>query len=110
MLNMLHMRTKREIVRTFAETLAKRALMQIYDGMPDITAPATEPPFASLIRRARAAGIPMKEVCALAEVAASTPSRWVAGTFEPRYSTIRKLEDALARLQESREAPATAEG
>jgi predicted transcriptional regulator len=49
-----------------------------------------------LTQRARRAGLSMAEVCRRAGIAESTPSRWKAGTFEPRLSVLRKVEDVIA--------------
>lgn len=53
-----------------------------------------------LSERARLAGLSMAEVCRRAGIAASTPSRWRAGTFEPRMSVLRKVEDVIGAQEQ----------
>lgn len=68
-----------------------------------------ESPVDSLARRAKKAGVRMADICKRAKVAQSTPSRWKAGTFEPKLRTLRRLEEALAELA-AETAPANPAG
>lgn len=49
-------------------------------------------------RRARAKGLKMKALCALAGISPSTPSRWKAGA-DAKLATIKLLTDELDKLE-----------
>jgi transcriptional regulator with XRE-family HTH domain len=44
------------------------------------------------------AGVSMNELCALADVARTTLTRWKNGTTSPNMATLKKLEDTLALI------------
>lgn len=50
-------------------------------------------------KSARAAGVTMRFVCAAAEIAPSTFTRWKSGTSEPTLAVYRRLHAVVAGLQ-----------
>lgn len=62
-----------------------------------------DPLVDALYARARQAKVPMYAVCAEAKVNKSTPSGWRRGHSDPQLSTLRKLEDALDRIEKERQ-------
>jgi predicted transcriptional regulator len=51
---------------------------------------------------AASAGVPMLDVLKRAGVATTTWWRWSEGHFEPRFSTLRRVRDALDELVASK--------
>jgi transcriptional regulator with XRE-family HTH domain len=49
-------------------------------------------------------GLPMAELCRKAGMQQSLVSRWRSRAYEPRLSSLQKLEDALATLIAERNA------
>lgn len=62
-------------------------------------------PVDALFARAKAAGIPMCDICDRAGVARSTPSRWRNDKNGATLSTLGQLNEALSALiEEQRQA------
>lgn len=55
-------------------------------------------PLDRLLERAKANGIPMSRVCELANVDATTPSRWKRGKTRPSADKLFALEVALDQI------------
>lgn len=63
-------------------------------------------PIELLFARAEDAGVTMSAICAEAEVAQSTPSRWKSDPGSATLGTIIKLDEALTRIIASRQKAA----
>lgn len=55
-------------------------------------------PVDALFARAKAANVPMYEICDRANVARSTPSRWKNDKNGATISTVRALDAALTEI------------
>lgn len=60
----------------------------------------------NLTARAKALGLPMREVCARAGVAASTPSRWRKARNGMTIGTVEKLISVIDAAEAERRAAA----
>lgn len=63
-------------------------------------------PVQRLRDRAKDHGVTMSAICEEAGVAQSTPSRWQADPDSATLGTIKKLDEALSRIIDSRKAAA----
>ncbi len=54
---------------------------------------------AALEHRAAAGGFSMAQVCRRAGIHQAQVSRWKSKDYEPRISSLQKLEDAIAALE-----------
>lgn len=61
-------------------------------------------PLDRLFGRAKAFGVPMSRVCELANVDATTPSRWRRGKTRPSADKLFALEVALEQIIKERAA------
>lgn len=61
-------------------------------------------PIEAFLERARTHRIPMSHICARAEVAPTTPSRWKRGKNGATVETVTKLDAALNAILLEREA------
>lgn len=59
-------------------------------------------PVEAFFARAKDAGVNMSEICTEAGVAQSTPSRWKSDSNSANLATVRKLDEALSHIIESR--------
>lgn len=55
-------------------------------------------PIQSLFDRAKAHRIPMSAICAKAEIAATTPSRWRRNKNGANLASVTKLHEALNEI------------
>jgi len=59
---------------------------------------------AELEQSAAVAGVEMREALVEAGIATTTFSRWRAGSFDPRMSSIRRLQEAIAAVAKRKRA------